>query len=218
MHLLALFFDVDINTIFLGRTGRFGRKGVSINFVHDKKSWEDMHMIEEALGRQIVRVDTNDLDVMEEVRIFSWHFAKKWSDIRTLLDIEKGLEIELMLCGEPSFFYSFPSSMISLVFDDPLYYILYHNFFSYELFRVLLICDLGWMMIILLVRVHDVSLMRLWRLNNLKPRVMPLRACLAAVSWMMYVTVFVIMPCWRLPALSCYSPPKSCHCLFRHYT
>ena len=71
MHLLALFFDVDINTIFLGRTGRFGRKGVSINFVHDKKAWEDMHMIEEALGRQIVRVDTNDLDVMEEVRIFS---------------------------------------------------------------------------------------------------------------------------------------------------
>ena len=53
---------------FLGRTGRFGRKGVSINFVHNKKTWEDMRMIEEALGRQVTRVETSDLDVMEEVR------------------------------------------------------------------------------------------------------------------------------------------------------
>ena len=44
---------------------------MSINFVHNDKTCKDMHMIEEALGRQIVRVDTNDLDVMEEVRIFS---------------------------------------------------------------------------------------------------------------------------------------------------
>lgn len=51
-----------------GRTGRFGRKGVSINFVHNKKTWEDMHMIEEALGRDCIRVETNDIDVMEEVR------------------------------------------------------------------------------------------------------------------------------------------------------
>lgn len=50
-----------------GRTGRFGRKGVSINFVHNKKTWDDMHMIEEALGRTIVRVSTDDVDVMEEV-------------------------------------------------------------------------------------------------------------------------------------------------------
>ena len=51
-----------------GRTGRFGRKGVSINFVHNQKTWQDMHMIEEALGKKITRVDTNDVDVMEEVR------------------------------------------------------------------------------------------------------------------------------------------------------
>lgn len=50
-----------------GRTGRFGRKGVSINFVHNKKTWEEMHLIEEALGRQVIRVETSDLDVMEEV-------------------------------------------------------------------------------------------------------------------------------------------------------
>jgi len=50
----------------IGRTGRFGRKGVSINFVHNKKTWEDMRMIEEALGREITRVETSDIDVMED--------------------------------------------------------------------------------------------------------------------------------------------------------
>ena len=51
-----------------GRTGRFGRKGVSINFVHDERSWQDMHAIEEHLGRSVIRVDTSDVDVMEDVR------------------------------------------------------------------------------------------------------------------------------------------------------
>lgn len=52
-----------------GRTGRFGRKGISINFVHDKKTWLQMEAIEKALGRKIMRIETNDLDEMEEVRI-----------------------------------------------------------------------------------------------------------------------------------------------------
>ena len=38
--------------------------------MHNKKTWEDMHMIEEALGRECIRVETNDIDVMEEVSIF----------------------------------------------------------------------------------------------------------------------------------------------------
>ncbi|KAI5122912.1 hypothetical protein M0805_007590 [Coniferiporia weirii] len=58
--------DVETYLHRIGRTGRFGRKGVSINFVHNKKTWEDMHMIEESLGRQIIRVDTTDVDVMED--------------------------------------------------------------------------------------------------------------------------------------------------------
>lgn len=52
---------------FLGRTGRFGRKGVAIAFVHDKRSWEEMNAIETSLSREITRVDTADLDLMEEV-------------------------------------------------------------------------------------------------------------------------------------------------------
>jgi hypothetical protein len=54
-----------------GRTGRFGRKGISINFVHDKKTWQQMEQIEKQLGKPIVRIETNDLDEMEEVRAVS---------------------------------------------------------------------------------------------------------------------------------------------------
>lgn len=50
-----------------GRTGRFGRRGVSINFVHDKRSWDQMHAIEEALHKPIVRVNAKDMDEMEKV-------------------------------------------------------------------------------------------------------------------------------------------------------
>jgi superfamily II DNA/RNA helicase len=51
-----------------GRTGRFGRKGISINFVHDKNTWNQMEAIEKATGKGITRIETTDLDVMEEVR------------------------------------------------------------------------------------------------------------------------------------------------------
>jgi ATP-dependent RNA helicase DDX19/DBP5 len=53
---------------FAGRTGRFGRKGISINFVHDKSTWAQMEEIEKATGKGITRIETTDLDVMEEVR------------------------------------------------------------------------------------------------------------------------------------------------------
>jgi hypothetical protein len=50
-----------------GRTGRFGRRGISINFVHDKKTWLQMEQIEKTTGRKIMRIETNDVDEMEEV-------------------------------------------------------------------------------------------------------------------------------------------------------
>jgi ATP-dependent RNA helicase DDX19/DBP5 len=59
--------DVETYLHRIGRTGRFGRKGVSINFVHDKRSWDQMHVIEEVLGRKIERIDTSDADEMEKV-------------------------------------------------------------------------------------------------------------------------------------------------------
>jgi ATP-dependent RNA helicase DDX19/DBP5 len=59
--------DVETYLHRIGRTGRFGRKGVSINFVHDKRSWDQMHVIEEVLGKKIERIDTSDADEMEKV-------------------------------------------------------------------------------------------------------------------------------------------------------
>jgi hypothetical protein len=60
--------EVGIDALgFVGRTGRFGRKGVSINFVHDKSSYDQMVIIEKETGKPITRVDTADIELMEEV-------------------------------------------------------------------------------------------------------------------------------------------------------
>lgn len=50
----------------IGRTGRFGRKGVSINFVHDHQSWSYMDQIEKELHCEILRVQTDEAEVMEK--------------------------------------------------------------------------------------------------------------------------------------------------------
>ncbi|KAN0113613.1 P-loop containing nucleoside triphosphate hydrolase protein [Russula decolorans] len=58
--------DIETYIHRIGRTGRFGRKGISINFVHDKNTWAQMEEIEKATGKGITRIETTDLDVMEE--------------------------------------------------------------------------------------------------------------------------------------------------------
>ncbi|KAI0822529.1 DEAD-domain-containing protein [Trametes gibbosa] len=58
--------DIETYIHRIGRTGRFGRKGISINFVHDKATWQQMEQIEKITGKQIVRIETNDFDAMEE--------------------------------------------------------------------------------------------------------------------------------------------------------
>lgn len=47
----------------IGRTGRFGRVGVSISFVHDKRSWGELNEISNYFGVEMTRVPTNDIDV-----------------------------------------------------------------------------------------------------------------------------------------------------------
>jgi len=59
--------DVETYLHRIGRTGRFGRKGVSINFVHDKPTWAKMHYIEAKLGRPIERISPEDTDEMERI-------------------------------------------------------------------------------------------------------------------------------------------------------
>ncbi|EKM78069.1 hypothetical protein AGABI1DRAFT_107816 [Agaricus bisporus var. burnettii JB137-S8] len=58
--------DVETYLHRIGRTGRFGRKGISINFVHDQKTWSYMNQIEQVLGKEIIRIETNDLNEMEQ--------------------------------------------------------------------------------------------------------------------------------------------------------
>ncbi|KAI9651754.1 MAG: RNA helicase required for poly(A+) mRNA export [Trizodia sp. TS-e1964] len=51
----------------IGRTGRFGRVGVSISFVYDQKSWGQLNDIQKYFDVQMIRVNTHDWDEVEEV-------------------------------------------------------------------------------------------------------------------------------------------------------
>ncbi|TMW68016.1 hypothetical protein Poli38472_007688 [Pythium oligandrum] len=51
----------------IGRTGRFGRKGCAINFVHDQKSKENLAMIEAHYQRQIVQAPADDIEELEKM-------------------------------------------------------------------------------------------------------------------------------------------------------
>ncbi|KAJ7911155.1 hypothetical protein B0H13DRAFT_2483268 [Mycena leptocephala] len=58
--------DIETYIHRIGRTGRFGRRGTSIKFVHDKKTWLQMEQVEKATSRKIMGIETNDVDEMEE--------------------------------------------------------------------------------------------------------------------------------------------------------
>ncbi|TFY71679.1 hypothetical protein EVG20_g1335 [Dentipellis fragilis] len=58
--------DIETYIHRIGRTGRFGRKGISINFVHNDKTWRQMQAIEHATGKKITCIKTDDIDRMEE--------------------------------------------------------------------------------------------------------------------------------------------------------
>ena len=51
----------------IGRTGRFGRTGVSINFVHDHNSWQQMIEMENTFKRPITKVPTDDWEEVESI-------------------------------------------------------------------------------------------------------------------------------------------------------
>lgn len=51
----------------IGRTGRFGRTGVSINFVHDRASWMQMREMEDIFQRPITKVPTDDWEEVERL-------------------------------------------------------------------------------------------------------------------------------------------------------
>lgn len=51
----------------IGRTGRFGRIGVSISFVFDQRSFDNLNAITTHFGIDLVKLPTNDWDEAEEL-------------------------------------------------------------------------------------------------------------------------------------------------------
>lgn len=50
----------------IGRTGRFGRSGVAINFVHNDLSRSILKALEEFFGREIIRMPTESIELLEQ--------------------------------------------------------------------------------------------------------------------------------------------------------
>ncbi len=59
--------DPDTYLHRIGRTGRFGRVGVSISFVFDRKSFLALDSIAKHYGIDLVRLDQDDWDKTEQI-------------------------------------------------------------------------------------------------------------------------------------------------------
>lgn len=51
----------------IGRTGRFGRVGVAITFVYDKKSWQNLHSIANYFDVAPTQLPNKDWDTVEDI-------------------------------------------------------------------------------------------------------------------------------------------------------
>ncbi|EOA90410.1 uncharacterized protein SETTUDRAFT_167277 [Exserohilum turcica Et28A] len=61
--------DADPETYLhrIGRTGRFGRVGVALTFIHDKASWQQLHAIASYFKTELHPIDTSDWDAVEDM-------------------------------------------------------------------------------------------------------------------------------------------------------
>ena len=51
----------------IGRTGRFGKSGIAVNFIDGQRSMVNMKKIEEHFGKKILLLETNDVDALEKL-------------------------------------------------------------------------------------------------------------------------------------------------------
>ena len=51
----------------IGRTGRFGKSGIAVNFIDGKRSMANMKKIEEHFGKKILLLETDDVDALEKL-------------------------------------------------------------------------------------------------------------------------------------------------------
>jgi ATP-dependent RNA helicase DDX19/DBP5 len=49
----------------IGSTGRFGRTGVSIAFIHDRRSWSKMDAFQQYFGVEMIKIPTRDWEETE---------------------------------------------------------------------------------------------------------------------------------------------------------
>ncbi|ORY31638.1 P-loop containing nucleoside triphosphate hydrolase protein [Naematelia encephala] len=59
--------DVETYIHRIGRTGRFGRKGCSITFVHDQRSMSEVEEIMQATGRRMKKIDARNEHDLEQL-------------------------------------------------------------------------------------------------------------------------------------------------------
>lgn len=51
----------------IGRTGRFGKSGIAVNFIDGPRSMGIMKKIEEHFGKKILLLETNDVEALEKL-------------------------------------------------------------------------------------------------------------------------------------------------------
>ena len=51
----------------IGRTGRFAKRGIAVNFIDGQRSMVNMKKIEEHFGKKILLLETNDVDALEKL-------------------------------------------------------------------------------------------------------------------------------------------------------
>lgn len=65
--MLACVQDPETYLHRIGRTGRFGRKGCAINFVHDTRSKQHLAEIEAYYAREIKQAPADDIETLEKM-------------------------------------------------------------------------------------------------------------------------------------------------------
>ena len=55
----------------IGRTGRFGKSGIAVNFIDGQRSMKIMKKIEKYFGKKISLLRSDDVDELEKLELFN---------------------------------------------------------------------------------------------------------------------------------------------------